>query len=219
MRSSAILSFTLMMAVFMTNGRALAGEVLSSQQPIPPAIPQSAPQSATLPPLPPGSQLLEIPIPETFRGCWETTVSQIDSHRKLSGWFPFMWWMPKVYQVCFVRRGQTQWELTYSWGGVDTQQLPISQSNNSVRVMRINGSDSVYMEAKVRLVQGSVVKDETTTMKLQAVPSGALEAHAVTIVDWNGRPWMEAVWHSDFQRMSQHLERREVDGSMTVLNP
>ncbi len=51
------------------------------------------------------------------------------------------------------------------------ERLPVSQHADQLRITRIGGPDSLFLEAKVRLVQSTVTKDETTTMKLTAAPN------------------------------------------------
>jgi hypothetical protein len=90
--------------------RLIAGESAPPRPPIP--------QSGSRPPpalqIAPGAGgVLEIPLPERFRGCWEGQVAELDTRRKLGGFWP-AWclkWLPKNYEICFVQRGLGAWEL------------------------------------------------------------------------------------------------------------
>ena len=193
--------------IFMLPGAARAADLIHSQGLPPSATASPAPlhgQSQTAgssepAPLPESSQLLEIPIPEVFRGCWESTVDRLDSRTMLSGWILFTYWMPKSYKMCFVSAGRDQWRLTYSSTYVDVGLARAIESQpQGVRVVRIAGPDLLYLEAKLRLVQGSMVKDETSTIKLHVDSNDEMSAEAAVIIDWNGAPWMSATWHTTF---------------------
>ncbi len=153
-------------------------------------------------------QILEISIPETFRGCWQGEVLHVDSLRGLNGWPSLAFWHPKSFELCFVQRGRDRWELTYSAAQLDTAPSPdLQQVSDSFRVLPGSTADSIVVESKMRFRDTLSVKDETTTIKLR-VADKVMKSQAVVIADLNGTPWMESTWHTDFHPVpeSRHAD-------------
>ena len=186
-----------------------AGDVIHSQQPAPAPGGEATPSAQ--PPIAPGSQLLEIPVPEVFRGCWQGTVTTLDSRTRLSSWLPLSVWLPKSYKMCFVKRGADRWQLTYSSSRADTGSLPVVQWAQALRVIRIAGPDLLYVEAKLRLIDGSIIKDETSTIRLRIEAGGTMHAEAAVIIDWDGSPWMAVTWHTVFDQVPSDLSWNRSD--------
>src|SRR5262249_326800 len=88
--------------------------------------------------LTPANQVLEIPLTEVFRGCWRGQVDEVDSKQMLRGWRPafLVYWIPKAYEVCLLRRGLEPWVLTWSESKLGPHWPWIQESADSLRVIR-----------------------------------------------------------------------------------
>jgi hypothetical protein len=148
--------------------------------------------------------VLEIPLPETFNGCWYGEVDQTDSQRKLMhDLFPlFVTWQPKAYELCFQRRGLNQWQLTYGSStllGYGSSTLIRAQS---VKFLRMDGPSIVELQADMTFVTLGITKDETSILRCDLSNGSSLQVQGNITANWNGAPWMAAQWHTDFQQKS-----------------
>lgn len=148
-----------------------------------------------------GSQVLEIPLPEKFRGCWVGQVAVLDSERQFSSRWPAVKWSPKRYQVCFVERGLGLWQFTYGESHVDSENSNGFERAQSVKFIRIEGSTAVLRATLVlgSRPSGKYVTHEETTLRCElADGSGGMGVTGDMVADVDGEPWREATWHADF---------------------
>jgi hypothetical protein len=170
--------------------------------------PSSIPTVAA--PAEPSSQVLEIPLPETFAGCWSGDVSKLDSRQSYDWWRPswFSHWFDKTYMVCFKKRGLNQWSVGFA-------STAVTQANPSrVVAIRMTGSQSAAIDLTADIRFGSALKTENTRLECSL---GAAQTMAVTgsIDEFrNGSEEMSATWHADFQPVAggaQDTSRSAVD--------
>ncbi|MGC2493276.1 hypothetical protein [Candidatus Binatus sp.] len=154
-----------------------------------------------------GNQVLEIPLPERFSGCWRG-VAVLDSLRELNGLWPSVKWSPKTYRVCFVERGLGEWQFTFGENHIDPENSNSDEREQSINFLRMEGSAAVL---EARLVLGSrptgrYTTHEDTTLRCELSDSPAASSLRVSgdvLVDVDGEPWRAATWHADFARTGE----------------
>jgi hypothetical protein len=187
----------------------LAVEPLQNQRPV--RIP--APVAASTPDIPAaspagadrGAQVLEIPLPENFKGCWRGTVTDLDSRRRVGGWWPpafLMIWTAKTYEFCFLQRGIGAWELIYNSQRDDKPEM-MEQRDSSLAFVSMDGPGAVVLKATMVLAQrtgltSGAVDDETTLLHCQIASDGTMAVRGDLNVNRNDLPWAEATWHANF---------------------
>lgn len=153
-------------------------------------------------PAEPSSQVLEIPLPETFAGCWSGDVSRLDSRQSYDWWRPswFSHWFDKTYTVCFKKRGLNQWSVGFASTAVDPTRFQVTQAKPSrIVAIKMTGSQSAAIDLTADIQFGSMLKTENTRLECSL---GTTQSMAVTgsIDEFrNGREEMSATWHADFQ--------------------
>jgi hypothetical protein len=168
--------------------------IASTPVPEPSSVPFVVPPS--------GSQTLEIPLPETFHGCWNGTVEQTDSRKSFS-WRP-IWlvpWKPKNYKFCFIRRGLNQWVLTYAETSLGKNVLRIKQESSTVRFLRMDGASTVLLDVYTNYTgnpHSQVWRFSVEELAhLRCTIDGALLHIQANLFAWrDGSPSMEATWHT-----------------------
>jgi hypothetical protein len=186
----------------------LAGDapLLPDQLQVQPAPAPIASSSTSRQPDGAGNQVLEIPLPEKFLGCWQG-VAVLDSQRQLSGRWPAVSWSPKNYRVCFVEHGLGTWQFTYGENHVDAEKGNGVEREESVQFVRIEGSTAVL---RAQLVLGSrptgkytTIENTTLRCELADGPGASLRVGGDVVADVDGQPWRAATWHADFARVDE----------------
>jgi hypothetical protein len=153
-----------------------------------------------------GNQVLEIPLPERFRGCWRG-VAVLDSQQQISKRWPAVKFSPKDYKLCFVERGLGEWQFTYGESHVDAENSNGVEQEQSVEFLRIDGSTAVL---QARLVLGSrptgkytTIENTTLRCELADGPGASMRVGGDIVADVDGEPWRAATWHADFARVGE----------------
>jgi hypothetical protein len=153
-----------------------------------------------------GNQVLEIPLPERFRGCWRG-VAVLDSQQQISDRWPAVTFSPKDYKLCFVERGLGEWEFTYGESHIDAMNNNGVEREESVEFLRIEGSAAVL---QATLVLGSrptgkytTIENTTLRCELATGPGALMRVAGDVVADVDGEPWRTATWHADFTRAGE----------------
>ncbi len=187
-----------------------ATETIPSMQPQspPPAGPSDIiPQQRQ----PPGASTLEIPLPQQFRGCWRGVVPRLDSLRMLGG--PRVSkWIPKTYRICYEQSAGGPFKLTLSETGLAGYHRSLTNVRGIMKVISTDGRTTAQMRALLHFdeptgslfgmfpAKGSV--DELTNMSCR-IDGDVMRVEASVYAQWNGRPWSQMTWHSDFTNERQ----------------
>ena len=149
------------------------------------------------------NQVLEIPIPEQFKGCWVGEVVGLDSNRALSFWPPVLLWQPKTYELCFTKRGLDMWQFDYAETNVKDRSDKYFTQVGPVRIHSptVDGNMvRLHFSAAYQTGGGSfsAALDELSDLKCALAENQILRVDADVIVNRNDRPWREVTWHADF---------------------
>jgi len=147
--------------------------------------------------------VLEIPIPEQFKGCWFGDVVGLDSSRALSLWPPVLLWQPKRYELCFTKRGLDLWQFDYAETNVKdpsnkyfTQIGPVTVESPKVEGNTVR----LHFNAQYRSGGGhsTTALDELSDLRCAFAENQVMSIDADVIVKRNGNPCRELTWHADF---------------------
>jgi len=170
-------------------------------------LPRIAPQAAPPPNSPrnPNESTLEIPLPQTFRGCWRGVVSTVDSMRVLreSGRID---WMPKTYRICYERTAGGPFRPTFSEAGLLHGDSEISNVRSELKVLSSDGRASASLRGLLHFNEtqlflgvpvGTAQVEELTDMQC-TIEGGVMHVEASLYGQWDGQPWVLVSWHADF---------------------
>ncbi|HVA81390.1 MAG TPA: hypothetical protein VNF29_10745 [Candidatus Binataceae bacterium] len=184
--------------------------------PAPSAHPSAAPTAASDET---STQVLTIPLPETFAGCWSGDVRHLDSRHSYKWWWPSwsLYWFDKTYTVCFNRRGLNEWNVGFASTAVDPTRdatlFQVTQTKPSrVLAIRMTGPQSAAIDLTADIRFGPGIKTENTHLECSL---GSARSMAVTgsMEEFrNGSEGMSATWHAEFQPVAGG----DADGSGSV---
>jgi hypothetical protein len=189
-------------AALLARGAELAPD--SQAVTIPSLAPTAAPTAA---PDETSSQVLTIPLPETFAGCWSGDVKKLDSRKSYIWWRP-SWlsiWFDKTYTICFSKRGLNQWEIGYGAASVDPSRVAMQMEPSHVLELGMSGPQSamIYLTAEIRF--GSRVETEETHLDCSIEDDGKMAVRARVDEFPGGNSFasrdeeMSGTWHAEFQ--------------------
>lgn len=187
--------------------------------------PLSAQPSATpsaLPPLPPSSQILEIPLPQTFAGCWSAQVDHADKMRSNHWFYPdfLVRWWPKKYKLCFRRVGSDEWSITYGstelnpQTGIFSGWMQTAPSQVTAWAITDGGAGArITIKSTYDFAGTGFVKHETAHLKCHPTTGTAMYVEGAmesTGVNGNGIG-PSGTWHAEFARTSTDDADAKVD--------
>jgi hypothetical protein len=157
-----------------------------------------------------GNQVLEIALPERFRGCWQG-VAVLDSQRQMSDRWPAVAWSPKTFRLCFVEHGLGVWQFAYGESHEDAEHSNGVEREESVEFVRIEGSTATLQATLVlgSKPTGKYTTIENTTLRCELAdgPGASMRVGGDVVAEVDGEPWRAATWHADFARVSPDVAR------------
>jgi hypothetical protein len=161
------------------------------------------------------SQVLEIPLPKTYAGCWSGNVD----HARLS---PASSWTPGRFRLCFARLGLDRWTFT---GGemVQNTDNPAIQYHQSFHVERMQGDQLILSEhttyRRARIFgwppfSWHNVTVETGIMCSPPEPGGTMAVEANLEYYEDGRLRITGHWTADLAADAGRVR----DGSRSAVN-
>ena len=174
------------------------------QAPIPPAVaPPPATNEASS-----GLAMQGQPVlPAEFRGCWQGTVVGLDSNDRLPGAHKVGYWTPKTYRLCYRRRGDGPFQLTFSRMGVEANDS-ISNAHGTVVALSTDGHDYAKMRSRLAFDEysrdeGAAVPVDETTMLDCRISGDQMRVSANVYGTRDGEPWFRARWHAEFAQVPE----------------
>ena len=213
----------LFVSALLANGAEVAPDSQAVEIPAPMIQPASIPTVSASQES--SSQVMEIPLPQSFGGCWRGDVRRVDSQRSNHWFLPnFMikWW-PKPYTLCFTRVGLDSWNIFYGKSKLDRQTglwIRVVQSAPSTVE-----SASVTLEGTAHITirstyaaRGRAFKVETAALECRPDTGSTLHVVAdVQSASLSGYPEPSGTWHKDFQSVvvggDTHGNGNGVDGA------
>ncbi len=173
-----------------------------------PSVPQAPPPELPPEPKPPVAQPAPEPVlPAIFRGCWEGRVDYLDSFQRLPGGAKIGPWTPKTYRLCYVRRGNGPFELTFTEAGV-VQSRKITNAVGRMDLLSSDGRTYATMRALLHFDEyraqpgyfgrSTFPVDELTQLECNVEPDG-MQVWGQVYGQQSGQPWFKAYWHTTFR--------------------
>jgi hypothetical protein len=170
-----------------------------SEAPAPPPRP-AAPPSA-----PYTSNQLTV-LPPVFRGCWEGTVSNLDSIQAAPGAHKLGYWTTKTYRLCYKQVGNGPFQLTFGQTGIVASQR-IKDSGGRVSVLATDGRSWARMRAFLHFDEfyenynaQTFAVDEVTMLEC-SIRGDSMSVSAHVTGRREDEPWFEAYWHTTFVKV------------------
>jgi hypothetical protein len=169
--------------------------------PAPTATPLAPPQAGYARPLPSPAPVL----PAVFRGCWQGTVTHLDSNERIPGGPPLGPWAAKTYQLCYRRVGNGPFQLTFTDTGVEPNRKIIN-SRGRLDLISTDGRSYATMRAYLHfdeylngphLLSRTFPVDEVTNLQCEIEPDG-MHVWGSVVGSRSGTPWFRARWHTIF---------------------
>ena len=163
----------------------------------PPTAPQTGDQS---------DSTLELPLPQTFSGCWQGVVSHVDSMERFRS-NETIEWMPKKYRICYEKTAGGPFRPTFSEAGILHADTQVSNVKSILRVISTDGRASANLRGLLHFDEvpmtlfgfssSTAHVDELTNMNC-TIQGGVMHVEARLYGQWNGQPWVMVTWHADF---------------------
>ena len=160
------------------------------------------------------SSTLEIPLPKSYRGCWQGVVSEVDSIEELDQRHHINW-VPKSYRICYVQAAGGPFRPTLAESSFLINSEQIRNVKSTLKVLATDGRERATMrgllqfdEVPVDAVFGflrprdQAQVDELTNMDCE-IDGGLMHVIARLYGQWNGAPWVRITWHADFANVPQ----------------
>jgi hypothetical protein len=174
--------------------------------------------AGSLPPVPPpvhqpgDSNTLEIPLPQSYRGCWRGVVSEIDSLLQISP-PQIAEWVPKTYRICYVQSANGTFHPVVSETGMLVRDQ-VSNTRGQLKVISTDGRTAATMRAYLHFEESALDPfgtledqvfgevDELTNMQCR-IEGDVMRVEGWTYAEWNRQPWASITWHTDFVNIPQ----------------
>ena len=147
-------------------------------------------------------QVLEIPIPEMFLGCWRGDVDDLEWERRADwlGWFGLPTgsrWYYKRYRLCFTRIDGRHWQL--SFGALRfAQAAPVKWPRHHVELIGLVPPDRFELESDFTFMDSTNLSQvgELTKISATLLSDGSLDARGMVFATLNEAPWFTAAWRT-----------------------
>jgi hypothetical protein len=151
------------------------------------------------------SNSLEIPVAESFQGCWEGAPKKDDCTIERVGLGP-NWGgvIIATYRLCFERPNNADWKVTLAkahftdTAGAEIQNSTVrvkSVDHEVVKLKSLTWASETFGILPRRTTEIAASSDLTCSMD-----GNRLRVSAKTLNDLNGQPWMATSWSAYFDR-------------------
>jgi hypothetical protein len=173
--------------------------------PIAPPPVVSRPVPTNPPPMNPMTTQNTPALPETFRGCWQGEVSQLDWIRREPGGRKVGFWTPKTYRLCYKRVGNGPFKLTFTETGIAPSEkiinprghvVPISTDGRAFATMRARLRFDEYSSGR-NAAGSTFAVDEITNLDCR-INGDQMLVTADVFGSRDGVPWFRAHWRAEF---------------------